>query len=90
MHMKSLFAGGRTCLFYQVEQLGKGMLKKSRLMKLWIQDKPLKSTSLKVVHVMLAFLLQKLSKSSQAKHYLQPLERLIKWWDETKVISKDC
>ena len=42
----------------------------TRLMKLWIQDTPLKSVSLKAVHVMPPLLLQKPSKSSKAKDHL--------------------
>lgn len=41
--------------------------KVTRFMKLGIQDNPLKSISLIAVHVMLALLLQKSSKSSKAK-----------------------
>ena len=37
----------------------------TRLMKLCMQDTPLKSISLKAIHVMLALLLQKPSKSSK-------------------------
>ena len=47
----------------------------TRLMKLWIQDTPLKSISLKAAHVMPALLLQKPSKSSKTKDHLQALER---------------
>ena len=54
----------------------------TRLMKLWIQDTPLKSISLKAVHVMPTLLLQKPSKSSEAKDHLQALERRIKLWDK--------
>ena len=57
----------------------------TRLMKLWIQDTPLKSISLKAVHVMPVLLLQKLSKSSKVKDHLQELERRIKLWDEGNV-----
>ena len=57
----------------------------TRLMKLWIQDTPLKSISLKAVHIMPALLLQKPSKSSKAKDHLQALERLIKLWNEVNV-----
>ena len=51
-------------------------------MELWIQDTPLKSTSLKAIHAMPALLLQKPSKSSKAKDHLQALERRIKLQDE--------
>ena len=57
----------------------------TRLMKLWIQDIPMKSVSLKAVHVMPALLLQKPGKSSKAKYHLQALERHIKWWDEDNI-----
>ena len=51
-------------------------------MELWIQDTPLKSTSLEAIHAMPALLLQKPSKSSKAKDHLQALERRIKLQDE--------
>ena len=57
----------------------------TRLMKLWIQNTPMKSISLKAVHVMPALLLEKPSKSSKAKYHLQALERNIKWWDEDNI-----
>ena len=47
----------------------------THLKKFWIQGTPLKSVPLKTVHVMPALLLQKPSKSSKAKDYLQALER---------------
>ena len=53
----------------------------THLVELWIQD-TLKSISLKAIHAMPAFLLQKPSKSSKAKDHLQALERRIKLWDE--------
>ena len=59
--------------------------KNTRLMKLWIQDAPLKSISLKAVLVMPALLLQKPSQSSKAKDHPQALERRIKLWDEGKI-----
>ena len=55
------------------------------LMKFWIQDTPLKSISLKAVHVMPALLLQKPIKSSKAKDHLQALERRIKLWNEGNI-----
>ena len=57
----------------------------TRLMKLWIQDAPFKSISLKAVHFVPMLLLQKPSKSSKAKDYLQAFERCTKLWDEGKM-----
>ena len=57
----------------------------TRLMKLWIQDIPLKSVSLKAVHVMPALLLQKPGNSSKAKDHLQALERRIKLLNEANI-----
>ena len=57
----------------------------TRLMKLWIQDTPLKSISLKAIHVMPALLPQKPSKSSKAKDHLQALTRRITLWEEGNI-----
>ena len=79
--MKRLYSGKRTCL--PGGAAGKRYVKEvTRLMKLWIQDTPLKSISLKAVHFMPTLLLQKPSKSSEAEDHLQALERRIKLWDE--------
>ena len=50
----------------------------TRLLKLWIQDLPLKSIALKAIHVMPALLLQKPSKNSKSKDHLVSLERHLK------------
>ena len=50
----------------------------TRLLKLWIQDSPLKSIALKAIHVMPALLLQKPSKNSKSKDHLVSLERRLK------------
>ena len=54
----------------------------TRLLKLWIQDSPLKSIALKAIHVMPALLLQKPSKNSKSKDHLVSLERRLKLWEE--------
>ena len=42
------------------------------LLKLWIQDLPLKSITLKAIHIMPALLLQKPSKNLKSKDHLVP------------------
>ena len=54
----------------------------TRLLKLWIQDLPLKSIALKAIHVMPALLLQKPSKNSTLRDHLVLLERRLKLWEE--------
>ena len=54
----------------------------TRLMKLWIQDTPLKSISLKAVHAIPAIPSPKPSKPSKTKDHLQALNRRIKLCDE--------
>ena len=50
----------------------------ARLMKLWINDTPLRKIALKTAHVMPALLLQKSSKSSKSKDHHAALERRLK------------
>ena len=52
------------------------------LLKLLMQDSPLKSITLKAIHVMPALLLQKPSKNSKSKDYLVSLERRLKLLEE--------
>ena len=54
------------------------------LMKLWINDTPLRKIALKAVHVMPALLFQKPSKSSNWEDYHAALERRLKLWEEGK------
>ena len=54
------------------------------LMKLWINDTPLRKIALKAVHVMPALLLQKRSKSLKSKDHAA-LERKLKLWEEGKI-----
>ena len=62
---------------------GKNFIDKvTRLLKLLIQESPLKSIALKAIHVMPAFLLQKPSKNSKSKDHLVSLERRLKLWEE--------
>ena len=57
----------------------------TRLMKLWINDTPLRKIALKAVHVMPVLLLQKPSKSSKSKYHHAHLERRLKLWEEGKI-----
>ena len=57
----------------------------THLRKLWIQDIPLKSVSLKAVNAVLLLLLQKPSNSLKAKYHPQALERCIKLWDKGNI-----
>ena len=54
----------------------------TRLLKLWIQDSPLKTITFKTVQVRPLLLLQKPSKNSQSKDHLESLERRLKLWEE--------
>ena len=55
------------------------------LLKLWIQDSPLKSTALWAIHIMPALLLQKPSKNLKSKDHLVSLERRLKLWEEGNI-----
>ena len=57
----------------------------TRLLKLWIQDSPLKSIALKAIHVTPALLIQKPSKNSKLKDHLVSLERCSKLWEEGSI-----
>ena len=57
----------------------------TRLIKLWINDTPLRKIALKAVHVMPALLLQKPSKSSKSKDHHAALERRLNLWEEGKI-----
>ena len=57
----------------------------THLMKLWINDTPLRKVALKAVHVMPALLLQKPSKSSESKDRHAALEGRLKLWEEGKI-----
>ena len=58
---------------------GKNYNDVARLLKLWINDTPLRNIALKAVHVMPALLLQKPSKSSKSKDHHAVLEKRL--WD---------
>ena len=55
------------------------------LMKLWINDTPLRKIALKAVHVIPALLLQKPSKTSKSKDHYAVLEWRLKLWEEGKI-----
>ena len=55
------------------------------LLKLWIQDSPLKSIALWAIHIMPALLLQKPSKNLKSKDHLVSLERRLKLWEEGNI-----
>ena len=57
----------------------------TRLLKLWIQDSPLKSIGLKAIYVMPVLLLQKPSKNSKSKDHLVSLDRRLKLWEEGNI-----
>ena len=57
----------------------------TRLLKLWIQDSPLKSIALKAVNVIPALLLQKPSKNSKSKDHSLSLERRLKSLEEGNI-----
>ena len=57
----------------------------TRLLKLWIQDSPLKSIALKATYVMPALFLQKPNKNSKSKDHLVSLERRLKIWEEGNI-----
>ena len=59
----------------------------TRLLKLWIQDSPLKSIALKTIHVMPVLLLQKPSKNSKSKDHLVSLEMRLKLWEEGDITN---
>ena len=50
----------------------------TRLLKLWIQDLPLKTIALKAIHVTPALLLQNSGKNLKSKDHLTSLERRLK------------
>ena len=57
----------------------------TRLLKLWIQDSPLKSIALKAINVIPALLFQKPSKDSKSKDHSLSLERRLKLFEEGNV-----
>ena len=59
----------------------------TRLLKLWIQDSPLKAIPLKAIHVMPTLLLQKPTENSKSKKHLVSLERRLKLWLEEDISS---
>ena len=59
----------------------------NRLLNFWTNQSPLKNVSIKTIHVMPALLLQKPSKSSNAKDHLNALERSLKLWEEGKILE---
>ena len=72
---KRSLIGREIYLSYQVELLGRTFFEEvTRLMKLWINDTPLRKIALKAVHVIPALLLQKPSKTSKSKDHYAVLE----------------
>ena len=57
----------------------------TRLMKLWVNDTPLRKIALRAVHMMPASLLQKTFKSSKSKSHHAALERRLTLWEEGKI-----
>ena len=57
----------------------------TRLMKLWINDTPLRKIALKAAHIMPALLLQKPYKPSKSKDHHAALKRRLKLWEERKI-----
>ena len=57
----------------------------TRLLKLWIQDSPLKAIAFKAIHVMPTLLLQKHTENSKSKKQLVSLERRLKLWLEEDI-----
>ena len=61
---------------------GKKYIKEvTRLLNAWTQNTPLRSISLKAIHTMLALLLQKPSKTSKSRDYLDALEKRLQLWE---------
>ena len=61
---------------------GKKYIKEvTRLLNAWTQNTPLRSISLKAIHTMLALLLQKRSKTSKSRDYLDALEKRLQLWE---------
>ena len=61
---------------------GKKYIKEvTRLLNAWTQNTPLRSISLKAIHTMLALLLQKPSKTSKSRYYLDALEKRLQLWE---------
>ena len=57
----------------------------TRLFNLWVNNTPYKLIALKAVHVMLALLFQKSSKSSKSKEHLEALTRRLSLWNEWRI-----
>ena len=53
----------------------------ARLFNLWVNNTPYKLIAPKAVHVMLALLFQKSSKSSKSKEHLEALTRRLSLWN---------
>ena len=61
---------------------GKKYIKEvTRLLNAWTQNTPLRSISLKAIHTMLALLLQRPSKTSKSRYYLDALEKRLQLWE---------
>ena len=75
MHMKRLCTERRTCLFYEVVQMGKYLSRSHMSYEVMDTRHTIEVNIVKAVHVMLELLLQKPSKSLEANDYLQGLER---------------
>ena len=59
----------------------------SRLLIAWIEESPLKTISLKAIHIMPALLLQKPSKNSKAKDHTEALTRRLNLWQKGEFIK---
>ena len=68
-----------------MELLGRTVEEVTRLIKLWINNTPLRKIALKAVHVMPELLLRKPYKSSKSKDHHAALERRLKFREEGKI-----
>ena len=69
-----------------MELLGRTFFEEvTRLMKLWINDTPLRKIALKAADIMPALLLQKPHKSSKSKDHHAAVKRRLKLWEERKI-----
>ena len=57
----------------------------TRLLNAFSESTPLKSISMKAIHIMPALLLQKPSKSSKAKEHVKNLERTLLLWQRGEI-----
>ena len=65
---------------------GKSFIREvTRLLNAWVEDSPLKTISMKAIHIMPALLLQKPSKNSKAKDHVRALERRFALWQKGEI-----